>query len=205
MASSAETPESGLDVPHALPYSSTLPYPFVMQHVMGAAFGRHTECYRLVHGSEGDGDGVLPQDCELHLFIHLQIKKSELVGLCFFQAQSTILFSLELRCVSILDLVLESNFHREDGIPVSFGNLLRTSATSSFPVPSLPTHSWKQLQSCTSVPDRRVSLGPAACTGYSWVLDQTVATTQAPTDLNLVLLLSCSVSLNLRLFSMEYV
>lgn len=67
-------PESGLDGPHALPYSSTLPYPFVMQHVMGAAFGRHTECYRLVHGSEGDGDGVLPQDCELHLFIHLQIR-----------------------------------------------------------------------------------------------------------------------------------
>lgn len=75
-------PGSGLDAPPALPCSSTLPYPFVMQHVMGTAFGWHTECYRLVHGGEGDGDGILPQDCELHLFIHLQIKKSAHVDLC---------------------------------------------------------------------------------------------------------------------------
>lgn len=56
-------PGPGLDSPPTLLYSSTLPYPFVMHYAMGTAFGRHTECYRLVHGGEGDSDGVRPQDC----------------------------------------------------------------------------------------------------------------------------------------------
>ena len=46
-----------------------MPYP------VGTVVGRYSECYCLTQGGEGDHDGVLPQHRQLHLLIHLQMKK----------------------------------------------------------------------------------------------------------------------------------
>ena len=46
-----------------------MPYP------VGTVVGRYSECYCLTQGGEGDHDRVLPQHRQLHLLIHLQMKK----------------------------------------------------------------------------------------------------------------------------------
>lgn len=54
---------------------SALPYPFIVPYTMGTVVGRYSECDSLIQRGEGDHDGVLPQHHQLHLLIHLQIKK----------------------------------------------------------------------------------------------------------------------------------
>lgn len=65
---SIETPWRRASVPG-------LRYLFIVSYPVGTVVGRHSECYRLIHGCEGDRDGVLPQHRQLHLLIHLQMKK----------------------------------------------------------------------------------------------------------------------------------
>lgn len=108
-------------------------------------------------------------------------------------------------CRLFLGPLLESNFHGEERIAVSFWRLTEKVNNAFFSC-SFPPFQLTAGNSCESSTGVRqgVSLSPVSCTGMpAWSLGQTAVATLAPTDFSLILLASCSVPLNLKLFRMK--